>query len=222
MDENLNYTAARISQVWPSRFHSEAEAEPFAHNPQKLADSVYGSRMGNRPGTTDGYDFRGRGPSQITGREGYRRVGAKVGLDLLSNPELVNSPDHALECAVADFAISGCVPFALADDIKGVTHHLNGGYEGLAEREAWLPKWKAALAKEPQTPAPAKPFVQISLPKPKPIVQPPATGGAVAAGGAAAGAAHQMGMGTRDIIIIGIAVAAVLLVMSILTKLKQR
>jgi putative chitinase len=218
MDENMNYTAARIPQVWPSRFHSEAEALPFAHNPQALANNVYGGRMGNRPGTNDGYDFRGRGLSQVTGREGYQKLSAKVGLDLLSNPELVNHPDHALECAVADFAICGCVPYALADDIKNVTHHLNGGYEGLADREAWLPKWKEALAAEPATPA--KPPTEPTKSKP-PIVQPGHAGGAIGAGGAAAGAAHQAGWATRDIVIIGIAVFALVLVTSILMKLKR-
>lgn len=66
--ENMNYRAERIVQVWPSRFRTIEEATPYAHNPEKLANKVYGGRMGNtHPG--DGWRFIGRGLLQITGRE---------------------------------------------------------------------------------------------------------------------------------------------------------
>lgn len=157
--ENLSYSARRMTQVWPSRFPNLAAALPYANNPRKLADKVYNGRMGNRPGTDDGYDFRGRGASQTTGREGYGKLAAKTGLDLLNNPDLINDPAQFLECGVADFNICGCLPFCaprpgLPDgDIRGVTHHLNGGYIGLAERQAWFAKWKAALRAPAAAPA---------------------------------------------------------------------
>jgi putative chitinase len=152
MTENINYTAARACVVWPSRFHDAAscyaKVGSFPGDPDfkiKLIDSVYGNRMGNRPGTHDGSTFIGRGLSQVTGREGYQKLGAKVGLNLIGTPELVNEPDHALECGVADFVLCGCLPFAEQDDISGVTFHLNGGHIGESEREVWLRKWKTAL-----------------------------------------------------------------------------
>jgi putative chitinase len=89
----------------------------------------------------------GRGGSQVTGHEGYDKLGQKLGLDLLYHPDLVNDPANFLECAVADFILCGCLLFARNDDIDGVTYHLNGGYNGLAERKSWLAKWKAALTK---------------------------------------------------------------------------
>lgn len=153
--ENLSYSARRMTQVWPSRFPSVASAIPYANNPRKLANNVYGSRMGNHRGTDDGYNFRGRGASQTTGRDGYARLAQKTGLDLLNDPDLVNDPDHFLECGVADFIICGCLPYCspkpgLPDgDIRGVTHHLNGGYVGLSQRQAWFAKWKAALRTAP-------------------------------------------------------------------------
>src|SRR6185312_2537590 len=52
--ENLNYTASRMMQVWPSRFHSAAEASPYAGNPRALANKVYNGRMGNASGSDDG------------------------------------------------------------------------------------------------------------------------------------------------------------------------
>jgi len=143
--ENLNYTAGRMMQVWPSRFPSMASAQPYAHKPQALANKVYNGRMGNAVGSDDGWNFRGRGAAQTTGREGYARLAKATGLDLVNQPELVLSPQHFLECGVADFIACGCLPFAKADDIVGVTKRLNGGSIGLAQRKAWLSKWKAAL-----------------------------------------------------------------------------
>jgi putative chitinase len=155
--ENLNYTAARMMQVWPSRFPTLAAAAPYAGNPKALADKVYNGRMGNAPGSDDGWNFRGRGASQTTGREGYARLAKATGLDLVANPDRVNEPAHFLECGVADFVLCGCLPFAKADDILNVTRRLNGGTVGLAQREAWLAKWKAALGNAPLDLAPAVP-----------------------------------------------------------------
>lgn len=158
MLENINYTATRACQVWPSRFQSEADCfakvGSFAGDPDfrfKLIDNVYGGRNGNRPGTHDGSAFIGRGLSQVTGRGNYEALGAKVGLDLVNQPDLVNAPTNALECGVADFVMCGCLPFAQADDVSGVTMHLNGGFTGLEERTLWLARWKAALGSQNPT-----------------------------------------------------------------------
>jgi putative chitinase len=171
MAESIRYTAKRACVVWPSRFSTEAscyaKVGSFAGDPDfpvKLIDSVYGTRMGNRPGTHDGSRYIGRGLSQVTGREGYEKLGAKVGLDLVNNPELASAPATALECGVADFIICGCLPFAQADDVQGVTKHLNGGFIGLPERTAWLSRWKTVLGS--QNPAPrSTTWLQTSLNK---------------------------------------------------------
>lgn len=145
MTENLNYSAQGLRNTWPTRFNSSLAAR-YAHNPLMIADAVYGGRMGNAaPPSHDGWDFRGRGLSQVTGREGYQKLGAKVGLDILDGPDLVNDPVHTLECGVADFVLCGCLPHAREDDVLAVTKALNGGTIGLADRKAWLKKWKAAL-----------------------------------------------------------------------------
>ncbi|MEH6951025.1 glycoside hydrolase family 19 protein [Nitrobacter sp. NHB1] len=143
--ENLNYSAIRMTQVWPSRFSTAASAAPYAHNPRALANKVYNGRMGNRPGSDDGWNFRGRGAVQTTGREGYARLAAATGLDVVREPGLVNDPRYFLECGVADFVNCGCLTFARKDDLRGVTKRLNGGFVGLPQRKAWLSKWKAAL-----------------------------------------------------------------------------
>lgn len=155
--ENLNYsTPERIKKVWPTRF-SVASAVAYVHNPQKLADKVYNGRMGNRMGTDDGWNYRGRGGTQTTGREGYERLGNEVGLDLLGHPDLVNDPAHFLECSVADFILCGCLPFAQKDDVRGVTQKLNGGQNGISDRISWLARWKASLRDEDD------PVVEIAM-----------------------------------------------------------
>jgi putative chitinase len=164
--ENLNYTAGRMMQVWPSRFPTMASAQPFAGNPRALANKVYNGRMGNAAGSDDGWNFRGRGSSQTTGREGYARLAKATGLDLLNHPDLINDPQRFLECGVADFILCGCLPFAQADDVLNVTRRLNGGTVGLAQRRAWLAKWKAALGSGPVVFVPAGPAKVILPPGP--------------------------------------------------------
>src|SRR6266496_1466073 len=147
--ENLNYTASRMTQVWPSRFPTVSSAVPYANNPKALANKVYNGRMGNRAGSDDGWNFRGRGGSQTTGREGYERVKKQTGLDVVGNPDILIDPKFFLECAVSDFVNCGCLPFAKKDDLTNVTKRLNGGTIGIDQRANWLAKWKAALGDKP-------------------------------------------------------------------------
>ncbi|WP_139108535.1 MULTISPECIES: hypothetical protein [unclassified Ensifer] len=86
--ENLNYSAKRLTQVWPARFPTLASAESYANNPRALANRVYGGRLGNA-GFDDGWVYRGRGLAQITGRANY----AKFGLE--------HAPDRASEMTTA-------------------------------------------------------------------------------------------------------------------------
>lgn len=141
--ENLNYSAEGLMNTWPKRFNA-ARAKAFAHQPEKIANEVYGGRMGNTA-PDDGWKFRGRGASQLTGRENYAKLGAKLKLDLIGSPDLVNDPANFLVCGVADFIQCGCLSFAKQDDVRGVTFHLNGGFNGLEARAHWLAEWKAAL-----------------------------------------------------------------------------
>src|SRR6266852_4315904 len=84
--ENLNYSPQGLRKTWPNRFPTLDSALPYAHNPQRLANYVYNGRMGNKVNSNDGFDFRGRGGSQTTGREGYGRVKKQTGLDVVSSP----------------------------------------------------------------------------------------------------------------------------------------
>ena len=153
MVENMNYSAARLLQVFPTHF-TAAQAIAMQHQPRLIADQAYGGRMGNaRPPSDDGWNFRGQGFSQLTGRSNYVALSKATGLDLVNHPEFLRDPDHALDCAVGDFVMCGCLPYALRDNLVGVSSMLNVGHfvsdphkiNGYAERAAQLAIWKHAL-----------------------------------------------------------------------------
>lgn len=139
LTENINYTAARAAQIWPSRFRSAADVRAkFGTSPgwqKKMFDNVYGNRMGNRPGTNDGSKYIGRGGPQITGRDGYRNVGRIAGLDLEGNPELATRHDLQPDIAVGFWKWKNLNAVADKLGLRGVTKIWNGGYIGMADRE---------------------------------------------------------------------------------------
>ena len=146
-EEGLNYSAKRLTQVWPRRFPTLEAAQPFANNPQKLANQVYSGRMGNRdPASGDGYAYRGRGFIQITGRDGYRNVGKHCGLELEKDPDLASSVNNQLAIACGFWAWKSLNSLCDARDFKAVTKKINGGLVGLEDRLAWLAKVRRVMA----------------------------------------------------------------------------
>lgn len=142
-EENLSYSAKRMTEVWPGRYPTVAAAAPYAKNPEALANHTYGGRMGNNK-TGDGWRYRGRGLMQVTGKNEYRRIGRLIGVDLEGNPDLALDGSVAVKAAAAIFADYGCCAMADKGNIKGITKRINGGYTGLADRQNWLRKAKAA------------------------------------------------------------------------------
>ncbi len=137
--ESLYFTTPeRLMAVWPRRFASVAAARGFTRDPERLANQVYGGRLGNtRPG--DGYRYRGRGYLQLTGRANYRRFGARIGIDLEASPERATEPETAWLIAASYLATrsrSGrtALEWADADNVEMVTRIVNGGRHGLADR----------------------------------------------------------------------------------------
>ena len=141
-EESLNYSAKRMTQVWPGRFPTLKSALPYAHKPRELADKVYNGRMGNKVGTDDGWNYIGRGLMQITGKDSYVHFGSLLGIDLLNHPELAYSKDSCLKIAAAEWDEKGCNELADQDKIVSITVRINGGKIGLAERRDWLVKTK--------------------------------------------------------------------------------
>lgn len=138
IEENLNYSAARLVKVWPKRFPTLAAARPYANNPEALANHVYGSRLGNtQPG--DGWRYRGGGMMQTTGRSNYRSAGHE------KDPEALRQPGPALDAALHYWSTNGCNALADRDDVTALRARINGGANGLPETRTYLKKAKAAL-----------------------------------------------------------------------------
>ena len=139
LQENLNYSAQRLTQVWPSRFPNINMAEAYAHNPEKLADFVYAGRMGNLQ-DGDGWKFHGRGLIQLTGRENYANCGSGVGVDLIDNPDLLLTPQYAVLSAGWFWNKKGLNTLADSQEYGAMTRRINGGLTGLDERIAKITK----------------------------------------------------------------------------------
>jgi putative chitinase len=149
-EENLNYRAERIVAVWPKRFADVTAARACAGDPQRLANTVYCDRMGNGPFESgDGWLYRGRGYIQITGREGYDKVGAIAGLDLVGSPELAHDPEHALRVGCAFWQWKSLNAICDTGDFARVTRRINGGEIGMTDRRAWLDKVRRTFAVPP-------------------------------------------------------------------------
>lgn len=133
LQENLNYSPERLCAVWPRRFPTVTDAFMYAHNPEALANKVYGGRMGNDE-EGDGYRYRGRGIPMITGKAGYAALGAVMGIDLVGQPEMLESPDVALAGGIHWWEKR--IPDAILGDTQKVSEAVNGGDVGLKERIA--------------------------------------------------------------------------------------
>jgi putative chitinase len=136
--ENLNYSAKGLMGIFKKYFPTEALANQYARQPQKIANKVYGGRMGNGPESTgDGAKFCGRGYIQLTGKDNYTAFGKSIGEDICSNPDKV-SQNYALLSAAWFFSKNGLHKMADEGATEGVvtkiTKRVNGGTIGLADR----------------------------------------------------------------------------------------
>jgi putative chitinase len=136
--ENLNYSAKGLVGTFKKYFPTEAAAKPYERQPSKIANKVYGNRMGNGPESSgEGSKFCGRGYIQLTGKENYTAFGKSINEDILSNPDKVAS-HYALLSAAWFFSKNGL--HKMADEgssdtvVTKITKRVNGGTIGLADR----------------------------------------------------------------------------------------
>lgn len=142
--ENLNYSEKALGAVFAKYFPSEELARGYARQPEKIANRVYANRMKNGDEASgDGWKFRGRGLIQLTGRDNYTQCGFTLKLDLINHPELLANDSKAVVDAAAWFwNLRELNSLADQDDIKRITKLINGGYNGLEDREAYLVRAK--------------------------------------------------------------------------------
>lgn len=139
LQENLKYSAQRLMQVWPSRFPNISMAQPYANNPEKLANFVYAGRMGNLQ-DGDGWQFHGRGLIQLTGRENYENCGNGIGVDLINDPDLLLTPQYAALSAGWFWNKKSLNALADTQEYGTMTRRINGGTTALDERIAKITK----------------------------------------------------------------------------------
>ena len=125
--ESMAYRPARARQVWPARFRnvSDADLGRLCADPVKFADAVYGGRMGNRRGTSDGYDYRGGMWLQTTGRYAVEKYCKQIGVE--AGPQTLDDPVVTLLMAAFEWRESGCNGWADKNDILRVSKVINVG-----------------------------------------------------------------------------------------------
>ena len=134
LEENLNYSAKRIMEVFPSKFDL-ATVKEYEYNPRKFASRSYANRMGNGPESSgDGYKYRGRGLIQLTGKNNYIQFGKSIGYDIESNPDYVSTPKGAIDSAIWYWNTNNCNAAADVRNNTLLTKKINGGNHGLSER----------------------------------------------------------------------------------------
>lgn len=142
--ENLNYSAPRLVAVFGKYFPNEASTVGYIGHPEKIGAKVYGGRMGNGPEETgDGYTYRGRGFIQLTGKENYTNLANGLGKSLADVVAYLETLEGAAMSAGWFWNKKNLNQYA--DDTLAVTKLINGGTNGLAEREALYAKAKSLI-----------------------------------------------------------------------------
>ena len=140
MEENLNYRAATLLKLFPRTpkrawgFTPE-EAAAYEKQPKRIANRIYGNRMGNRDEASgDGWRFRGSGFLQLTGHSNFYHAGKALGVDFVMEPELVRTPKYAAQTAGWFWQTHKINQHADGRDFVTMTKRINGGTIGLDDR----------------------------------------------------------------------------------------
>lgn len=155
LSESFNYSVDGLIVTFPRRI-TPLEARKLGRQPgeksvpitrqMQIADLVYGKRYGNNL-AADGWKFRGRGLKQVTFHDNYLACGDAIGLDLISNPDLLLTDQNAARSAGWFWQANGCNAFADAGDFVGLTKRINGGTNGLDDRkQRWAVSREALCA----------------------------------------------------------------------------
>lgn len=141
LSENLNYSAPALLAVF-GKYFNESSAYDYERNPERIANRVYANRMGNGDEESgDGWKYRGRGVIQLTGKNNYQRLSSAISIDLVENPYIVSEDERiALRSAIWFWDRNSLNTLADAMDFAQLTKRINGGYNGLEDRERYYHK----------------------------------------------------------------------------------
>lgn len=137
LHENLNYSAEGLNKIFPKYFiKAGRDAAAYARQPEKIANVVYASRLGNGDTASgDGWRFRGRGVIQLTGKDNYVAFGKSIDLTAAETSEYLGTTRGALESACWFWKTRGLNATADVQDIVAMTKKINGGTIGLDHRK---------------------------------------------------------------------------------------
>lgn len=152
-EELFGYSAERLRSTFSSRVKTDEDAQKLAQaGPEEIANTVYGSRLGNGPPESgDGWKYRGRGMFFLTGRENYRSYGKMIGVDLEEAPDLVNDNEINIAISAAVWHRLGMNEAADLDDMKLAVRRMNGtsaayNNDHLNSRLQWLRAARKAVS----------------------------------------------------------------------------
>jgi putative chitinase len=133
--ENLNYKAASLQKIFGKYFPTAELAAQYANKPERIANRIYASRMGNGPEASgDGYRYCGRGLIQLTGKDNYTFFAGSLDISTEEASEYLATFEGAAQSACWFWEQNNLNRFADANDVKGLTRAINGGYIGLDDR----------------------------------------------------------------------------------------
>jgi putative chitinase len=134
--EGLNYSAQSLTKTFRKYFPTLASAQAYARKPAKIANKVYANRMGNGTEESgDGYKFCGRGLIQLTGKQNYTRFAKSIGKTLDETVAYLETPEGAVASAAWFWDVNKLNIYADKGDFVGLTRRINGGTNGLADRQ---------------------------------------------------------------------------------------
>lgn len=134
--ENLYYQASALNRSWPQLFPADV-AQQYAMQPERIANRAYGNRMGNGDEASgEGWLYRGRGLVQLTGKNNYASFAMSADVDALVHPELVELPELAALSAGWFWHTNDLNGLADLGYVEAMTRRINGGLNGLADRQA--------------------------------------------------------------------------------------
>lgn len=144
--ENLNYAADALPRTFGAKRFPAELAQKIgrvglrAADQRAIAIAAYGGRMGNLPApSSDGWDYRGRGLIQVTGRDNYEAYSRAASVDCLRRPDMLLDPEYAADSAGWFWASHGCNQIAEEGDFEALTRRINGGLNGYEQR---LVEWQ--------------------------------------------------------------------------------
>lgn len=154
--ESLNYSPEGLIKTFGARRISAADCNRLGRRPgeasvpvdrqEAIGDIVYGGTFGAKQlgngHAGDGWKYRGRGAKQTTGLFNYAVVANLTGIDVVAHPEKLEDPDLGMQAACIFWTKKACEAHADADSCRELTKAVNGGVNGLKEREAALVRAK--------------------------------------------------------------------------------